>query len=67
MPETKKIQIDTETKTIYVDENMTPEEFEAELLGIAFEKGIDISIQDSDPQLIEKIIETSEPEEDEEE
>lgn len=51
--EEKKIEIDIETKTIYVDENMTPEEFEVALLNIAMEKGISISIQDSDPQLIE--------------
>ncbi len=49
----KKIEIDTETKTIYVDENMTPEEFEVALLNMAMEKGININIQDSDPQLIE--------------
>jgi len=48
----KKIEIDTETKTIYVDENMTPEEFEAELLKHAMEKGIDISIHDTDPSLL---------------
>ncbi len=58
--ENKKIQIDTETKTIYVDENMTPAELEVELLKIAFEKGVDISIQDSDPQLYEP---TPEPDE----
>lgn len=50
----KKIQIDTETKTIYVDEDMTPAELEVELLKIAFEEGIDISIQDTDPQLIDE-------------
>ena len=50
----KKIEIDTETKTIYVDENMTPEEFEVALLNFAMEKGININIQDSDPQLIEE-------------
>ena len=56
----KKIEIDTETKTIYVDENMTPEEFEVALLEDAMKRGIDINIQDSDPQLIEP---TPEPEE----
>lgn len=50
----KKIQIDTETKTIYVDENMTPAELEVELLKIAFEEGIDINISDFDPQLIDE-------------
>lgn len=52
--EKKKIEIDTETKTIYVDENMTPAEIEDMLLKHAFKEGIDIHIQDSDPQLIEE-------------
>ena len=60
MTEKRKLRIDTETKTIYVDEDMTPEELEIELLKIAMEEGIDINIQDSDPQLIEP---TPEPEE----
>ena len=54
MTKKKKIEIDTETKTIYVNEDMTPAELEAELLKVAFEKGISINIQDSDPQLIDE-------------
>lgn len=50
----KKIEIDTETRTIYVDEDMTPAELEVALLNLAFEKGVSINIQDSDPQLIEE-------------
>lgn len=53
--EEKKIEIDTETKTIYVDEDMTPADIEEMLLKLAEKQGwTGISMVDHDPQLIEE-------------